>query len=146
MKTRTCSLNTISVVVFALLHSAFAQAATCTLGTVIAAYGFAAQGSYLPGSGQSGAGASRLVAIAGTYRFSDNGTVSRAFTISNNGQVADVVDSGFFTINSNCTGEAVFNTPFGLEPIKLSIVANGNAIMFMNAVPGIFLTGRMEKQ
>ena len=145
MKISAWNFQTMSVAIFALLHSAFGQAATCTQGTVVATYGFATQGSYLPG-GHSGSGASRLIALAGTYRFNDNATVTRTFTISLDGQVADVVDSGTFAINSDCSGEAVFSAPFGPEPIKLSIVDGGSAIMFMNAVPGIFMTGKMEKQ
>jgi hypothetical protein len=146
MKNRTYILITLSFAAIALFQSTPAAATTCTLETVTATYGFAAQGNYLRGNAHSGTGAARLIAIAGTYEFAEDGTVTRAFTINTGGEVADVVDTGTFVVNSDCRGEAVFDTPFGPEPIKLSIVGHGDAIMFMNALPGITLTGRMERQ
>ena len=146
MKTRVYGLNAGLFVMAGLFHSAVAHAATCTPATIIGTYGFAAQGSNVLPSGNARSGAATLIALVGTYRFNADGTVTRAFTVNVNGEVGDAEDSGTFTVNANCTGTVVMNTIFGTEPIKLSIVGGGDAIMFMNAVPAIYLTGRMERQ
>jgi hypothetical protein len=92
-------------------------------------------------------GPSFPVAIAGTYTFNVDGTVTRSFVVSSGGVIVSASDSGTYTVNADCSGAAVFpNTPLGVETFDLTIVGGGNAIHFINTTTGIALAGRMEKQ
>lgn len=84
------------------------------------------------------------VAAAGTFSFDGVETVSRTFTFSFAGQIfSGVADSGTYTVNSDCTGVALF--PDVSETFNLVIV-NGNEIKFINATTGTVLAGSMTKQ
>ena len=111
---------------------------------IVGTYGFAVDG-FGTKAGKN-VGSSAPAAIAGTYNFFPDGTVTRFFTLSVAGEIGDATDSGSYAVNADCTGSASINVFFGVETIKLTIVQGGAAIYFINATPGIVLAGRMERQ
>jgi len=144
MKPYSSVLGAITLMFLFGLCPVFAQAG-CTASNITGSYGFSAVGS--GAVHPSTPGPSFTVAIAGTYTFNADGTVNRSFTISEAGLIISAQDSGTYTVNSDCSGTAIFpNTPLGSETINLTIVGGGSAIHWINATQGVALAGRMEKQ
>jgi hypothetical protein len=116
----------------------------CTASTIQATYAFAVDGLGASSRNATRIGAFIPVAAAGTFSFDGVGTVSRAFTFSFAGQITSgLADSGTYTVNSDCTGVALFSDVG--ETFNLVIVS-GNEIRFINATPGTVLAGSMTKQ
>jgi uncharacterized protein (DUF2126 family) len=74
------------------------------------------------------------VAVAGTVRFHADHTVSRSVTVNLGGQVFPVVDSGTYTLNSDCT----FTVNHGNGEVWMVIPVNHAAQLefFVVNVPG----------
>ena len=142
MKRRSSVLGAIALFLLGICP-VFAHAG-CTASTIVGTYGYSATGYNVT---HPGTPTPHLLALAGTYTFSADGTVNRAFTISFEGVITSgVSDSGTYTVNADCSGTMGFNVFFGLETYNLTIVGGGNAIHFINSTTGIVLAGRMEKQ
>src|SRR3977135_123335 len=75
------------------------------------------------------------IAFAGTFSFDGHGVASRAATLSFGGVINPFTDSGTYTVNSDCTGSAVF--PGAGETWNLVIVGHGKEIKTLNATSGI---------
>jgi hypothetical protein len=140
----------LTAVALTLLSPMGAQA-SCSASTIAGTYGFAMQGLFQkPGDTVAKALAYALI---GTFTFNPDGTVNRSFTGSFEGNYLSASDSGTYAVNPDCTGAiAMPNTPFGLETYSLTIVANGDGIMFINTTTallpkfGFVQSSRMERQ
>lgn len=83
-------------------------------------------------------------ALAGTFSFDGQQTVSRAYTLSVGGLLIPINDSGAYSVNSDCTGCAFF-ADVG-ETWNLVIVGRGKAIKTMDATPGFVVAGELTRQ
>ena len=120
--------------------------AGCTPSTISGTYAFAIDGlvstsfkgqpqhigDFIPG------------ALAGTFSFDGQQTVSRAYTLSVGGLLIPINDSGPYTVNSDCTGSAFF-ADVG-ETWNLVIVGGGKEIKSMDATPGFVVAGVLTRQ
>jgi len=83
-------------------------------------------------------------ALAGTFSFDGQQTVSRAYTLSVGGLLIPINDSGAHTVNSDCTGSAFF-ADVG-ETWNLVIVGSGKEVKAMDATPGFVVAGVLTRQ
>lgn len=88
-------------------------------------------------------GAYGPVAVIGTMTFDGIGTVSRSLTVSYGGQDFPVIDSGTYSVNSDCTGLASFAATG--EVFSL-VSVNKKTISLVTATPGASGAGTLVKQ
>jgi uncharacterized protein (DUF2126 family) len=107
----------------------------CTVRVLKTSYGFSSAG-YIAFGGVPPLpiGSFSPIAVAGTIRFQANQTVSRSVIVNLAGQVFPVVDSGTYTLNSDCT----FTVNHGNGEVWTLIPVNHAAQLefFVVSIPG----------
>lgn len=100
----------------------------CSISTLKASYGFATTGFInFSSPGPSHVDDFFPVAVAGTVKFRSDGTVSRSVKVSLGGSIFPVIDSGTYTLNSDCT----FTVNHGNGEVWiLTPVKHGTELMF----------------
>jgi len=114
----------------------------CTASTIAGAYGFAINGlASVSFNGQpQRVGAFSPLAAAGTFSFDGRGNAFRSFTLSFVDKFP--LDSGPYTVNSDCTGFATFSD----GTWNMVIVGRGKEIKAINATPGVVVEGVLTRQ
>lgn len=116
----------------------------CSIRTLRGDYGFAAEGALLGIPGLPPQAPFRSVGVA---HFDGNGKLTWVEHTVVNGVPLNtgwVAASGTYTVNSNCTGSAVVNTPNSAVPLNLNfaVVKQGKEIRTVldgNSVGGVYI-------
>ena len=135
----------VSLIIMAGRNQAEAGAG-CTASTIAGSYGFAIDGLVTPVFKGEPQHIDNFIpgALAGTFSFDGQQTVSRAYTLSIGGLLIPINDSSTYTVNSDCTGSAIFSDVG--ETWNLVIVNGGREIKAMDATPGFVVAGVLTRQ